>query len=681
MLTVQEPSEPDPFETAQPNPIPARDIPIDQPDRFQYRPALDGVRAIAVVAVLLYHGGVGWAQGGFLGVDLFFVLSGYLITTLLVTEFSGSGGIVLTQFWLRRARRLLPALVVVLVGCAIYATLFASPTQISTIRDDSLASLFYVANWRFIVSGTSYFDQFALPSPLRHMWSLAIEEQFYLIWPLVILGGLRVVGVGMRRWRAIWIGVLLVATAGSVALMAVVFGDGKDPSFAYYATFTRAQALFIGAALAFLLFQRDRLGRVLERVLVAVGVVGLLTSLVLFHLAKGTPAWMYHGGFTLMAVAGACLIAAASRQRRDGLTRVLALTPLPQIGLISYGLYLYHWPLFVVMTSERTHLDGTVLLLARLGATVAVSVASYFLLEMPIRKGVLRRARPVALTGVALVATLLIVLVAGGSPGRTDAAGANSTGQETQVLAQPPPAPGDLRVLLVGDSVTSGFANYFQKDQVGGKMAIKNGAIIGCGYLEGERRSELGRADAIQNDCQDRPNLWQQYMDVFKPQISMMMPGSFEVFDYQVGDRRVVFGTDEYKQYFLSQMDKDIRVLAGKGSKVVILNVPCYHETVQGGFGDPNPERRDPSRSDYLNGLLQQVAESHKSLVRVLDLHGLVCPTGTYQEEVNGVKVLRDGVHFTSEGADMVWKWLAPQLKDIVPPAKPGSSTSTTAGS
>ena len=195
-------------------PAPVRQVPIDQPARYAYRPALDGVRAIAVVAVLLYHGRVGWAQGGYLGVDLFFVLSGYLITTLLVTEFSGTSGIALTQFWLRRARRLLPALFVVLVGCALYSVFLVDASQVAKIRGDAIASLLYVANWHFIFSGASYFDQFTLPSPLRHMWSLAIEEQFYLVWPLVILGGLRLVGRTRRHWRTLWIAALAAGTVG-----------------------------------------------------------------------------------------------------------------------------------------------------------------------------------------------------------------------------------------------------------------------------------------------------------------------------------------------------------------------------------------------------------------------------------------------------------------------------------
>src|SRR3990167_8905445 len=155
-----------------------------RPDRYllPYQPALDGIRGLAVAAVLAYHAGLPWARGGFLGVDAFFVLSGYLITSLLLAEWRAAGSIDLVAFWTRRARRLLPALFLVLAGVVGYATAFAEPGQLGALRQDALATLGYVANWRQVFAGESYFDQFSAPSPLRHTWSLAIEEQWYLLW-------------------------------------------------------------------------------------------------------------------------------------------------------------------------------------------------------------------------------------------------------------------------------------------------------------------------------------------------------------------------------------------------------------------------------------------------------------------------------------------------------------------
>lgn len=193
--------------------------------RMQYLPALDGLRAFAVLAVMAYHGGVARTPGGFLGVDLFFVLSGFLITSLLVLEHRKSGAVDLRAFWIRRARRLLPALVLVLAWVALYAAIWADPAQLSTLRGDSLATAFYVANWRFVVAEQSYFEQFLTPSPLRHMWSLGIEEQWYLVWPLAFIGLRRLVGATRRLP-----GPLVAGAIGSAAVMAALEASAADPS-------------------------------------------------------------------------------------------------------------------------------------------------------------------------------------------------------------------------------------------------------------------------------------------------------------------------------------------------------------------------------------------------------------------------------------------------------------------
>lgn len=210
-----------------------------------YQPALDGVRAFAVIAVMLYHSGLAWARGGYLGVDIFFALSGFLITGLLIAEWDRWQHLDLLAFWGRRARRLLPALVLVILAVAVYAWTLPAGAG-SAIRGDGLSSLFYVANWRYIVEGQSYFDQFTEPSPFKHTWSLAIEEQFYLVFPLVLLLLLAWLG---RRWGRLAL-VLLLGSVLSALLMSALYVPGEDPSRAYYGTDTRIQTLLVGAALA-----------------------------------------------------------------------------------------------------------------------------------------------------------------------------------------------------------------------------------------------------------------------------------------------------------------------------------------------------------------------------------------------------------------------------------------------
>ncbi|MBX5464626.1 MAG: acyltransferase, partial [Clostridia bacterium] len=216
------------------------------PAQRRYIPGLDGLRALAVIAVVAYHLGLPQAAGGLLGVDVFFVISGYLITDQLVAEYRRSGRIHLGQFWLRRARRLLPALYFMLLAVAAWLALF-DPARLASLRGDLLAAFLYVSNWWFIFHKVSYFARFGPPSPLGHLWSLAVEEQFYLLWPLLLLAGLRL----FRRPRRLLPPVLLLGALSALA-MALLFQPGGDPTRVYDGTDTRAFALLLGAALALL---------------------------------------------------------------------------------------------------------------------------------------------------------------------------------------------------------------------------------------------------------------------------------------------------------------------------------------------------------------------------------------------------------------------------------------------
>src|SRR6476620_4423696 len=217
-----------------------------------HQPALDGGRALAVIAVIMFHAGNVYATAGFIGVDVFLVLSGFLITLLLLRELARTGRVAFGAFWLRRARRLLPALILVLLAVACFGAFVATDDEALGLRGDLLGSLFYVQNWRFVLSGASYFTQFGSPSPLRHMWSLAIEEQWYLVWPLLLFG---ITALTRRNLRAVTV-VILALAAASALLMSALYHQGGDASRAYYGTDTRAQALLVGAALAVLFTMR-----------------------------------------------------------------------------------------------------------------------------------------------------------------------------------------------------------------------------------------------------------------------------------------------------------------------------------------------------------------------------------------------------------------------------------------
>ncbi len=381
-----------------------------------YIGGLDGVRALAIVAVLLYHAEFAWIPGGFLGVEVFFVVSGFLITSLLLAEHARSGRIDLRSFWIRRARRLLPALGLFLAGSYAMAVVLADDV-VDQWREEALAATFYVANWFGIANDISYAEGFGRKSFLHHLWSLAVEEQFYLLWPLAVWGGLRLLG---RRGT-------LVATvgliAGSAALTWLLYEPLTDPTRVYYGTDTRAAGLLIGAALAFVWRPwawRTRRPLARRSIATATSVSGVAALAVLvwamgrYDLAVATAEPLFPGGLLITAWATAVVIAAVAVPSSP-LGALMSLQPFRWIGTRSYGLYLWHWPIFQV-TRPRVDVDlGQWETLAlRLVLTVVVTEVSYRLVETPIRRhgvwGALRRD-PLTSLARGIVAAPVVALV------------------------------------------------------------------------------------------------------------------------------------------------------------------------------------------------------------------------------------------------------------------------------
>ncbi|MBM4360959.1 MAG: acyltransferase, partial [Deltaproteobacteria bacterium] len=358
---------------------------------FGHFPALDGLRGLALAGVLLFHA-QGTLVGGYLGVDLFFVLSGFLITGLLCAEHEATHGIALRDFWIRRARRLLPALVALMPAIALYAWFVVAPHERHGLRLDALATLGYVANWRALLANKSYWDLFAAPSPLEHTWSLAIEEQFYLLWPLVVAFVLRAKG------RRTLFGVTLVLTALSIVAMLVLY-DPKQPSRVYLGTDTRAAGLFVGALLAMRLEPSKALAGARRTSLDALGFAALVGLAVAWTRLEGSSPLLYRGGLWLTELGVLVLIACATVGREGLVARLLAVPPLRWLGTLSYGAYLWHWPVDVVLTPERTGLAfGPRLYGLQLAVTFAAALASYIAVEQPIRQHGLRVRRPVVVT-------------------------------------------------------------------------------------------------------------------------------------------------------------------------------------------------------------------------------------------------------------------------------------------
>jgi peptidoglycan/LPS O-acetylase OafA/YrhL len=353
-------------------------------------PALDGVRALAVAAVVVYHAHPGWLPGGFMGVDVFFVLSGFLITSLLLREQRGTGRIGLRAFWLRRARRLLPALYVLLAVALTYelAVHLAGAAQ---LRWDALAALGYATNWFLIGHQQSYFAAFSAPDALQHLWSLAVEEQFYLVWPLLCVAGL------LRR-RGVLV-VIAAAAAGSTLLCAFLYSPLGDPSRVYYGTDTHSAGLLIGAALALLhanawprVKRNHRTSRRAVLMGSALGSAGLGLLLCGFALLGETQALVYRGGLSVMALGAALLIGVLLHPAGGVVARVFAWRPLRWVGVRSYGIYLWHWP---VLVGTSPHGDPgsapLTLTLVQVAAAVGLAALSYRFVETPVRSGAATR--------------------------------------------------------------------------------------------------------------------------------------------------------------------------------------------------------------------------------------------------------------------------------------------------
>lgn len=350
----------------------------------RYIPGLDGIRALAVLAVIAYHFNFSWARGGFLGVDIFFVLSGYLITSTMLPLKGNQLTVSLKKFWIGRFRRLLPAAYVMIITSFVWAMLFHKEL-LHTLRGDALSSIFYSSNWWFIFHKLSYFDSFGSPSPLKNLWSLAIEEQFYVIWPLLLMIGLYVVKKQSKLAKIVFFGAIC-----SALLMAILYQPGADPSRVYYGTDTRCFELLIGCWLALIWpmkrLSSQKLSTSHMKKLNAISFISFTIFLVSIMYVDEFQTFLYRGGMFLFCLNAAVLIACVCHPVSI-LGRILAWKPLCWIGSRSYGIYLWHYPVMVLGTPIHEIGNPSYWRIAlQLVLIVTIAECSYRFIEMPIRK-------------------------------------------------------------------------------------------------------------------------------------------------------------------------------------------------------------------------------------------------------------------------------------------------------
>ncbi len=621
-------------------------------------PALDGLRAVSILAIMANHAGVGWAAGGILAVNVFFVLSGFLITRLLLTEWSRTATIRLGAFWARRARRLLPALLVLLGGIVLYAWLLAPAGTQSSLRGDALSSLLYIGNWHQIVTGQSYFVHVSAPSPLLHTWTLAIEEQFYLVWPLVVLGVLTL----RRSTRALLV-VALVGVGASALDMALRYNP-LDASPLYLATDTRAQDILVGAAAAILISRgATATGRPALRnysLLTALAVAGFAA---VWWAGGNNQSLLFRGGFLLADILVAIVILGVTRAPLGSVARALAFGPVAYIGRISYGLYLWHWPVFLVLDHARTGLDGIALLAIRFAVTFGFALLSWYLVEVPVRQLSFggRRSWALVPVGVLAVTAVLVVGAVGGGPRQNlllntrDVRSALPAGGTSRDDLSPP------TILFVGDSLSLTVAGGFLAPAPHYGLVIQGRPMPGCGLATDGPYIEHGGITTPISPCSSWPVLWSSYLDQFHPRVVVLTEGWWETMTQFYEDRwqtllDPALAADETAQY-----ERAVTDLHSQGAQVALTTAP-YFDSGEQLDGQPWPEDA-PILVDRLNAIIEQVAARNPGFVTVIPLNHLLDPHGRFTWTVHG-KVVRmvDGVHTTFAAGDLLAPTVLPEL-------------------
>jgi peptidoglycan/LPS O-acetylase OafA/YrhL len=670
-------------EVSAPAPAAARSV-------LPHQPALDGLRGLAVAAVVLYHGAAAdrldwlapWTRGGFLGVSAFFTLSGFLICSLLLVESSASGAVSLAGFWQRRARRLLPAVLLLLAAVTVLTPLVGTESQLAGLPGDVWASLLYVANWRFVREGADYAAQFqGAPSPLKHLWSLSVEEQWYLLVPLAalaVLGWRRrwTRSLDRRRLAVLLLGACLAATAWMVWV-----SGGEWDNRAYMGTDTRPAEMALGALAALLLRPGLRLGHRSRWVVVAAPWL-LCGVLLTWAFTPIEAAWLFRGGFSLHATAVALVIVAAV-QPGTLLGALLGLGWLRALGRISYGVYLFHWPVLWWLTPDRLGLDPTLVFGVQLTLTLAVAVASFHLIERPVRHGGALLGRRALLVGFAVAAAIALgaarlpepdpsqLLALGDTPelvvptttlpARVEAI--PGAGGDPADSSTPPPAPPPLKVLVVGDSFAESIVIGLQKwGLLTGKMSVMNQTAVGCPFGRGGRNRGININRKPPPACDERDERIGVAIAEFDPDVVLLAGGLWDVTARRPPgfDSWTHIGDPDYDWYLTGELSHLVDVTAAGGARVVWASSP-YWDPVPGSvifMGRPPYVESDRARVDRFNQLLTTVLDGRPE-AELLDLAGWLRtqPGGELDRSLRP-----DGVHFSELSTGQLAGWLGPQL-------------------
>lgn len=666
------------------------------PRRFPHNPALDGLRAIAVLVVVLYHTGL--LTGGWIGVEIFFVLSGYLITSLLLVEMDTSGRVDLVAFWRRRARRLLPALFVFLLVVAAFVGLVADATADAMIRRDVLAALTYSSNWSSIFGGGGYWQDFAAPSPLHHMWSLAVEEQFYVIFPILALVVLR---APFRRWA-----LPLLAT---VALVWQLWMTHHAPLDRFYlGTDTRAFGILLGACIALI---TSTAARRIARWCVPAALAVL--TFAAWHF-DGESVGTFHGGFQLVTVCTALVVLGMSAGDRGPVGSALSIGVLVAVGRWSYGIYLIHWPLAEALR-QRFHLSPWPVTLIVVPVSIALAAASFHLIESPIRRRGLRSFGrplvPVAVAAVIVVAAVgstiigsrhppayfsgngQVVRVASATtelpptsragvgaapsalptavsttpsvpprPTPVATASAPSTAATTTTsLAAPVPVP--ERIVVFGDSVPGSMTPHFLDGAAARGMDLSSAYIAGCGLLPGSAFTPEWDLYEPSLTCRaQQEQAIAAAVEQVHPTIAVWW-SAWDASNREIDGERIDPSTPDGQLRFTDLVDAEVATLQDLGMMVVLVTNAPWGPSSRG----PAPGYEPMRQLFGFNEVLRAYAAAHPD-VSLIDVAAQICPDDAPCDgrDPNGVLYRpTDGIHYDGPAADELAAWMLDHLEPL----------------
>ncbi len=640
---------------------------------LKHIPALDGLRGLAVLAVVLYHFAPELVPAGFLGVDVFLVLSGFLITSLALEEVDRTTSMSASGFFARRARRLLPAAIATIVVVVIVARILDHGSVDSSLRGHAIASLTYIANWWSIAQQNSYQAAFGTESPLNHFWSLAVEEQFYLMFPIALIGTVALLRrrIGVHRLAHVALIGAVVGAIASCALMWILRTPGSDPSRVYLGTDTRSQALFVGIAIACIVRLRPvkSLRAVTRTTLTTAALVALAALVGIASTADFRSDWLYTGGFLFIAIATGIVVLALNGHD-SFFTKALSFRWLRTLGLVSYGLYLWHWPIKVFVTGERLHLSddqtGRIeLFVIRVALTAGATALSWYLIEQPFRRRKpasndaptttrLSRTGIGAIGLTALFVGIVWVAAAPSAPAQTDFSSKIAPSSVSTKNAEPP-----ISLLWFGDSVAwtigggivefpwpTGYNSPFDPTRI----VIWNKGISECSFMQQQTKS-FGILRSGGGSCVGWETNWRDASASFSPDAIVWSGALRDTYDVLVNGTWVAFGSPEWIALYNAELDKAAAIATENGIPLVIVSQ-----------ADPKvlpDEKREDSltasnigKFAQLRQIQREYALANSDTTVSIDLNELLCAGGPCEELTPSGKTIRiDHLHYSTAGS------------------------------